>query len=154
MHYNRHWFWETGNGEIGNQEYTKWTSPAGQFPKPPAKVGPQAVISLWAIVGWTSQIATTKIRARPPNMHLTVFDFDGVLLVFEIVGLVGRKGVDGQARPQKVDNEFITDEGIIRLGQVSSQRKRQRRRSEGRGRAAAVGIRSVTSSRGIRSGQK
>ena len=29
VHYNWHWFWDFGNGDIGNQGVHRWTSPAG-----------------------------------------------------------------------------------------------------------------------------
>jgi len=115
VHYNWHWFWETGNGEIGNQgvhqmDIARWAITAAT-----GKAGPKRVISIGD--RWVDEPTRQfKDQGQTPNMHLTVFDFDGVLLVFEIVGLVGKKGADGQVYPQKVDNEFITDEGILREG--------------------------------------
>jgi len=41
-------------------------------------------------------------------------DFGGPLLVFEVIGLVDRAGVDGKKYPRKVGNEFYLEEGVIR----------------------------------------
>jgi len=31
FHYNWHWFWDTGDGDIGNQAFTRWTKRAGAW---------------------------------------------------------------------------------------------------------------------------
>ncbi len=124
VHYNWHWFWDAGNGEIGNQgvhqmDLARWAIMAAT-----GKTGPNRVISLGD--RWVDEPEHNfKDQGQTPNMHLTVFDFDGVLLVFEIVGLVGRKGVDGKVYPQKVDNEFLTDEGVIRDGKFYPKGKNE-----------------------------
>jgi len=48
--------------------------------------------------------------------NLCVMDFGGPLLVFEVIGLVDRAGLDGKKYPKKVDNEFYLEEGVIKDG--------------------------------------
>ncbi len=113
VHYNWHWFWETGNGEIGNQgvhqmDIARWAIGQG-FPKSVISMGGRWVNSTEGHPPFTDQ-------GQTPNMQLTVFDFGDTLLVFEVVGLVRRKGVDGKEYPAKVTNEFYLEEGVIRDG--------------------------------------
>ncbi len=55
-------------------------------------------------------------QAQTPNCQLTIMDFGGPLLVFEVIGLVERAGLDGKKYPSKVDNEFYLEAGVIRDG--------------------------------------
>jgi hypothetical protein len=41
-------------------------------------------------------------------------DFGGPLLVFEVIGLVDRAGLDEKKYPPKVTNEFFLEEGVIK----------------------------------------
>jgi len=50
-----------------------------------------------------------KDQAQTPNQELSVFDYDGTLLVFETRGLVGKY----DDFPNKVANEFYLEEGAI-----------------------------------------
>ena len=111
VHYNWHWFWDTGNGEIGNQgvhqmDIARWGIPGGTLPK--------SVISLGN--RWVNE-PDYKDQAQTPNMQVTVFDFGGPLLVFEVAGLCGKTIVEGGTKPpRKVDNEFYLEEGAIKGG--------------------------------------
>ncbi len=109
VHYNWHWFWDTGNGEIGNQgvhqmDIARWAI-GDRLPK--------SVVSLGG--RWVNE-PDFKDQGQTPNMHLTVFDYGDVLLVFEVRGLVGRKGRDGKEMPSQVTNEFYCEEGMITAG--------------------------------------
>ena len=112
VHYNWHWFWDTGNGEIGNQgvhqmDVARWAIPGGTLPKSVISMGGRWVESTEGHPLFTDQGET-------PNMQLTVFDFDGTLLVFEVRGLNGRTVVEGGKKfSAKVDNEFYLEEGAI-----------------------------------------
>ena len=108
--YNWHWFWATGNGEIGNQgvhqmDIARWAIPGPALPK--------SVISMGG--RWVDG-PDFKDQAETPNCQVTVMDFDGPLLVFEVVGLVEYAGVDGKKYPKKVGNEFFMEEGVIKDG--------------------------------------
>ena len=99
VHYNWHWFWDFGNGEIGNQgihqlDIARWAMPAGAVP--------QSVISLGGRFGYEDQ-------GQTPNTQFTVIDFGGPKMFFEDRGLVTGKS-------SKVTNEFYTDLGVIKGG--------------------------------------
>ena len=111
VHYNWHWFWDTGNGEIGNQgvhqmDIARWGIPDGTLPKSAFSMGGRWVNSTEGHKPFTDQ-------GQTPNCQLTVMDFGGPLLVFEVVGLNNRVGVDGKKYPTKVGNEFYLEEGAI-----------------------------------------
>jgi predicted dehydrogenase len=112
VHYNWHWFWDFGNGEIGNQgvhqmDIARWAIPGGVLPKSAISMGGRWVNSTEGHPPYTDQ-------AQTPNCQLTIMDFGGPLLVFEVIGLVDRAGVDGKKYPKKVGNEFYLEEGVIK----------------------------------------
>jgi hypothetical protein len=112
VHYNWHWFWDFGNGEIGNQgvhqmDIARWAIPGGMLPKSVISMGGRWVNSTEGRRPYTDQ-------AQTPNCQLTVMDFGGPLLVFEVIGLVDRAGLDGKKYPPKVGNEFFLEEGVIK----------------------------------------
>jgi predicted dehydrogenase len=97
--YNWHWFWDFGNGEIGNQgphqcDIARWGMPEGAQPK--------SVISLGGRFVWNDQGQTA-------NTQFTVIDFGGPKLFMENRDLV--KAVYPNTR-----NEFYTEDGVIRDG--------------------------------------
>ncbi len=102
VHYNWHWFWDFGNGDIGNQgvhemDVARWAIPGATLPT--------RVWSLGGRFGYTDQ-------GQTPNTQMAVFEFGDVLLVFEVRGLVGSR----VNIPRRVDNEFYTTEGRIHAG--------------------------------------
>lgn len=102
VHYEWHWFWDFGNGDIGNQgvhemDVARWAIPGATLPT--------RVWSLGGRFGYEDQ-------GQTPNTLLSVFEFGQTLLVFETRGLVGRH----QGFAQKVTNEFYTSEGMITEG--------------------------------------
>lgn len=95
VHYNWHWFWDTGNGDIGNQgvhqmDIARWGIPGGKLPK--------NVISLGGRFGYTDQGETA-------NTQLTVFDYGETQLIFEVRGLVPKN---------TITNVFHFEDGAIR----------------------------------------
>ncbi|MBX7105079.1 MAG: Gfo/Idh/MocA family oxidoreductase [Gemmataceae bacterium] len=77
VHYNWHWFWDFGNGDIGNQgvhqmDVARWMIEGATLPR--------SVVSMGGRFGYTDQGET-------PNTQLSVFDFGGPLLLFEVRGL-------------------------------------------------------------------
>ena len=110
VHYNWHWFWDFGNGEIGNQgvhqmDIARWAIEAAT-----GATGPKSAISMGGRFGY-------KDQGQTPNMQLCVYDYGGTLLVFEVRGLVGKKGKGGEQFARKVTNEFYLEEGAIIGGQ-------------------------------------
>ena len=114
VHYNWHWFWDFGSGEIGNQgvhqmDIARWAIPNGVLPQSVISMGGRWVNSTEGYAPYTDQ-------AQTPNCQLTIMDFGGPLLVFEVIGLVDRAGLDGKKYPPKVTNEFYLEEGVIKGG--------------------------------------
>jgi hypothetical protein len=100
--YNWHWFWDTGNGDIGNQgvhemDVARWAIKDATLPK--------QVWSLGGRFGYEDQ-------GQTPNTQMAVYDYGDALLVFEVRGLVGEKS----GLPNQVANEYYTTDGVIRDG--------------------------------------
>jgi len=99
IHYEWHWMWDFGTGEIGNlgthqMDLARWAMPAG--------AAPRRVVSLGGRFGYQDQGET-------PNTQLTAYDFGDLKLYCEQRGLVDRKAV-------KVTVEFYTDQGVVKEG--------------------------------------
>lgn len=108
VHYNWHWFWETGNGDTGNQgvhemDIARWAIKGATLPK-----------SMWSLGGRFGY----QDQGETPNTQLAVYDYGEALLVFETRGLVDKH--DGW--PNKVTNEYYTTDGVIRDGKFFRNR--------------------------------
>jgi predicted dehydrogenase len=102
VHYNWHWFWDFGNGDIGNQgvhemDLARWAIKGATLPT--------KVFSLGGRFGYVDQGQTA-------NTQMAVMDYGDVKLVFEVRGLVDEKSKD---KP-RVGNEYYTSEGMIADG--------------------------------------
>ncbi len=76
VHYRWHWFWDFGNGDIGNQgvhemDKARWFIPNAKWPK--------------SVITFGGRF-TGKDQAQTPNTEVTVMDYDGTLLIFEVRG--------------------------------------------------------------------
>ena len=106
VHYKWHWWWEFGNGEIGNLgshelDVCRWAMPDGAVPK--------SVVSVGGRFGY-------KDQGQTPNTLLTMFDFGQAKVFHQVRGLVDRKH-------WKITVEFHTDEGVIRDGKFFAKGK-------------------------------
>ncbi len=119
VHYNWHWFWDFGNGDIGNQgvhqmDIARWLIPAASSNGHSASATfPKTVLSLGGRFGYRDQGETA-------NTQISVMDYGDTQLIFEVRGLTDRcvQGSEGrQYRPSRRRND--------RRGQVLSQRKNQ-----------------------------
>ena len=88
VHYNWHWFWNYGNGDIGNQgvhqmDIARWMIPGAVWPK--------SIVSVGGRFGYEDQAETA-------NTQLAIFDYGESLLVFGARGLAGKTnmGVSNQ----------------------------------------------------------
>ena len=84
----------TGCGEIGNQgvhqmDIARWA------------IGERLPKSVISMGGRWVDGPDFKDQGQTPNMQLTVMDFGGPLLIFEMRGLVEKKGEKGEFRSQK-----------------------------------------------------
>jgi predicted dehydrogenase len=100
LHYNWHWVWNTGNGDIGNQgihqmDLARWGLGKTEFPK--------TVMSSGGRYGY-------KDDGETPNTLTTAFEFDDALLEFEVRGLPtnAEQGV-------MVGDIFYGTEGILAI---------------------------------------
>jgi predicted dehydrogenase len=101
VHYNWHWFWDFGNGDIGNQgvhqiDVARWLIPGATLPR--------GVISLGGRFGYTDQGET-------PNSQITVFNFGDADLIFEVRGLK-----TGEYQGEMIGNIVHLEEGTIAGG--------------------------------------
>ena len=74
VHYNWHWFWEIGNGDIGNQgvhemDLARWAIPGATLPK--------SVISVGGRFAY-------KDQGQTANTQIAVMDFGETQLIFEV----------------------------------------------------------------------
>ena len=103
--YNWHWFWETGNGEIGNNG-------VHYFDLCQRVLGerhPDSVVSFGARFV-KDKGNNYKDQAETPTLHFAMYDFGGTPLVFESCNLAGPK----EKWKAREEAEFITEEGFIR----------------------------------------
>ena len=73
VHYNWHWFWDTGNGDIGNQgvhemDVARWAIKGATLPT-----------RMWSLGGRFGY----EDQAQTPNTLLAVYEYGETLLVFE-----------------------------------------------------------------------
>jgi predicted dehydrogenase len=86
VHYNWHWFWDFGNGDIGNQgvhemDKARWLIPAASAGEHGATATfPKSVLSLGGRFGYHDQGETA-------NTQISIMDFGDAQLIFEVRGL-------------------------------------------------------------------
>ncbi|MEP0844928.1 MAG: Gfo/Idh/MocA family oxidoreductase [Phycisphaerae bacterium] len=102
VHYNWHWFWDTGNGDIGNQgvhemDMARWGIPGARLPR--------SVISLGGRFGYEDQGQTA-------NTQIAIFDYGDTQLIFEVRGLPSKPYQISKG----VGNVWHLDTGTIRGG--------------------------------------
>jgi predicted dehydrogenase len=105
FHYNWHWLWETGNGDLGNQgihqmDLARWGLGKSTLPK--------SVIGFGGRLGYVDDGET-------PNTHVAVMDYGDSLLIFETRGLK-----TGDYRGSKIGNIFHGTEGYVVLSSYTS----------------------------------
>ncbi|HOW68565.1 MAG TPA: Gfo/Idh/MocA family oxidoreductase [Candidatus Paceibacterota bacterium] len=87
LHYDWHWVWPTGNGDIGNQgvhemDMCRWA--IGQSTLPPR------IMSVGGRFGYVDD-------AETPNTQIAFYDYQPVPILFEVRGLPMAKGEEGEA---------------------------------------------------------
>ncbi|MBY0460962.1 MAG: Gfo/Idh/MocA family oxidoreductase, partial [Gemmataceae bacterium] len=101
VHYRWHWFWDFGNGDIGNQgvhemDKARWLIPGATWPK--------SVISIGGRYANNDQ-------GQTPNALVSVYDYGETLLIFETRGLKSPA-----FRGQSVGNILHFEEGVVAGG--------------------------------------
>jgi predicted dehydrogenase len=98
VHYRWHWFWDFGNGDIGNQgvhemDKARWLIPGAKWPK--------------AVISFGGRYANND-QGQTPNALVSIFDYGDTLLIFETRGLKS----PGYQK-QWVGNVLHFEEGVV-----------------------------------------
>src|SRR6266700_2038065 len=109
--YNWHWFWDTGNGDIGNQgihemDVARWGLGRGL---------PKSVVS-------TGGKYVYEDDQETPNTQIATFDYGDAELVFEVRGLnTGGEASIGAGGPNFIGNIWLGSKGYMSLDHQSFQ---------------------------------
>ena len=110
--YNWHWFWDTGNGDIGNQgihqmDIARWGLGRGL---------PQRVVSTGGKYIYNDDQET-------PNTQIATLDYGDAEIVFEVRGLVtgSEGGLTNRIESPPIGNLFYGSDGWMALGGNSFQ---------------------------------
>ena len=98
VHYDWHWIWEYGNGDLGNQgihemDKARWGLGVAQLP--------ESVVSVGGRFGYVDDGETA-------NTQVCLYDFGGKKLIFEVRGLPTK-----DFRGSQVGNVFVGSEGYV-----------------------------------------
>jgi len=116
-HYNWHWFWDTGNGDTGNQgphqfDIARWGLNKNEHP-----------VSIYSTGGFYG-VDPKECAQETPNTQTSLFTYDdGKMLEFETRGRYsnGESGLD-----IRVGNIFYGTEGYLELNNSTWRAFRQR----------------------------
>ena len=117
VHYNWHWFWDFGNGDIGNQgvhqmDIARWLIPAASSSGHGASATfPKTVMSLGGRFGYHDQ-------GQTPNTQISVMDYGDTQLIFEVRGLK-----TGKFHGRRVGNIAHLEAGTIVDGKFFPREK-------------------------------
>ena len=109
--YNWHWFWETGNGDIGNQgihemDIALWGLGRGGWPK--------TVLSSGGKYVWKDDQETA-------NTQTAVFDYGDAMITFEVRNLPTPTEGGALIRPNHTGNIFFGEAGFLVVDNTSFQ---------------------------------
>jgi len=105
FHYDWHWQWDYGNGDIGNQgvhemDKARWGLGARRFPK--------SVLGIGGRFGYVDD-------GQTPNTELVFLEYDDAWIIFEVRGLP-----TNDLRGARVGNIWYGTKGIVVSGSYSS----------------------------------
>jgi predicted dehydrogenase len=103
VHYRWHWFWDFGNGDIGNQgvhqmDIARWMIPGATLPK--------TVLSLGGRIGY-------KDQGQTASTQLAFYDFGETQAIFEVRGFKSKP----YPHASDCDNVLHFEEGTVARGQ-------------------------------------
>ncbi len=109
VHYRWHWFWDFGNGDMGNQgvhemDKARWFIPGAMWPKSVLTFGGRF---------------TGKDQGETPNTEVTVMDYGETQLIFEVRGQKSE-----QYYGQGVGNVLHFEAGIVAGGKFYPKGKK------------------------------
>ncbi|MDQ2900461.1 MAG: Gfo/Idh/MocA family oxidoreductase [Acidobacteriota bacterium] len=106
FHYNWHWFWDTGNGDIGNQgihemDIARWGLGKIGHPKSAVSTGGKYIYD---------------DDQQTPNTQIATFDYGDAEIVFEVRGLItGGESSVGGTDGYPVGNLFFGSDGYMAM---------------------------------------
>jgi predicted dehydrogenase len=105
LHYDWHWVWATGCGEIGNNgphqlDVCRWVLGKSQLPK--------RVMSIGGRFGYDDD-------GQTPNTQIAIFDYEPVPIIYEVRGLPTRQGDSNMDIYRAVSTTGV----IMRSGRLS-----------------------------------
>src|SRR5262249_8366173 len=110
--YNWHWFWDTGNGDIGNQgihqmDIARWGFGRGL---------PQSVVSTGGKYIYNDDQET-------PNTQIAAFDYGDAEIVFEVRGIMSgtEGGLTNRTDSYTIGNLYYGSDGWMAVGANSFQ---------------------------------
>ena len=98
VHYNWHWFWDFGNGDIGNQGSHQMHAALHAIPD---ATFPKAAFCVGGRFGY-------KDQGQTANTQIAVFDYGDTWLIFEVRGLK-----TDSYYGQGIGNTFHFEEGVV-----------------------------------------
>jgi predicted dehydrogenase len=101
VHYRWHWFWDFGNGDLGNQGVHEMDKARWAITGATGATLPRSVVCVGGRYG-------PRDAAETANTQVAVFDYGQAQLIFEVRGLQS----DNFHR-QGVGNVYVLEEGII-----------------------------------------
>jgi predicted dehydrogenase len=104
FHYNWHWFWDTGNGDIGNQ---------GIHEMDKARWGLNRGLPLHVVS--TGGKFVYQDDQETPNTQIAVFDYGDAQVTFDVRGLITPGEGDVRREDHFVGNVFFGSEGYLTL---------------------------------------
>lgn len=109
LHYDWHWVWDTGSGDIGNQGVHEMDFARRALGDPGL---PPRVVAVGGRFGYVDDGET-------PNTQIVFFDYSPAPLVFEVQGLPVEKGADamGNYRGVRIGNVVQCEGGHISMGE-------------------------------------
>jgi predicted dehydrogenase len=117
VHYNWHWFWDTGNGDTGNQgphqfDIARWGLNKNEHPV--------SIFSMGGLFG----INPAECAQETPNTQTSLFKYkDGKVLEFETRG---RYTNDESSLGIRIGNTFYGTEGYLELNEETWKAFRKR----------------------------
>jgi predicted dehydrogenase len=101
--YRWHWFWDFGNGDIGNQgvhemDKARWFIPGATLPR--------SVLSLGGRIGY-------KDQGQTASTQLAIFDYGPTKLIFEVRGLKSQFYPKANRGPDSANNVLHFEAGTV-----------------------------------------
>jgi predicted dehydrogenase len=110
LHYDWHWQWDYGNGDLGNQgihqmDVARWGLNKSGLPT--------RVVSLGGRFSYVDDGETA-------NTQVCVFDYDGATLIFEVRGLMTEDVLADQRGKPTTDKQFQAKVGNVFYGELGT----------------------------------